>query len=154
MHKEPWNNGIPRGVQNTVTEEPSYFCTCRGGISISTAVAVQYRRTGDAEGGDGRLMGDADTIFPALVQGTDRDSTILGYEADKLLPDVLHVVVLSQAANVCLYCFLWRLTGCERSVSKHPRPSCSGTVEKTSYLSCDFSCSISPVTRSSDRSVS
>jgi hypothetical protein len=59
----------------------------------------------------GALIWDADAIFPALVQGPDGDSTILGDEADELLANVFDVVVLSQAADVRLYSAFWRLTG-------------------------------------------
>lgn len=60
-------------------------------------------------------MWNVDSEFPALIQSSDGDATVLGNDADELLPNVLDVVVLSQLANVHLDCVLgWLTTVCVR----------------------------------------
>ncbi len=68
----------------------------------------------------GILIWDADAVFPALVQASDGDSAVLGDEADELLPNVLDLVVLPQAADVRLHCVLRWLAGLANMLADLP----------------------------------
>jgi hypothetical protein len=100
------------------------------------------------------LRWDIDTIFPIFIQSPNGNPSILGNEPDELLSNVLDLIILLKAANVCLYCGLgWLAAACVSKMSICDA-SFAGMPHAVTYLRCDLSSATSLAVLSSERIVS